>query len=87
MVFGLSASRTVGSSIFIAMLLTLFTALVYGKGGEVDVFTAVVMAVGALLGVRKGTQLSKKLPDHHLRLVMICLVLFAAFMMLFDLLK
>ena len=87
MVFGLSASRTVGSSIFIAMLLTLSTALVYGKGGEVDFFTAVIMATGALLGVRQGTRLSKKLPDHHLRLVMIALVLFAAFMMLFDLLR
>ena len=86
-VFGLSASATVGTSIFMAMLLTLTTAIVYGKGGSVEIHTALVMAVGSLLGVRQGTQLSKKLPDRILRFVIIGIVLFAATMMLIDLLE
>jgi uncharacterized membrane protein YfcA len=81
-VYGLSASRTVGSSIFIAMVLTLVTALVYGKGGALEVHTAIIMAVGSLGGVRYGTHLSVKLPDQFLRIVMIALILAAAIMML-----
>lgn len=81
-IFGLSASRTVGSSIFIAMVLTLVTALVYGKGGSLQAPTAIIMAVGSLGGVRYGTRLSVKLPDQLLRIVMIALILAAAIMML-----
>jgi uncharacterized membrane protein YfcA len=80
-VFGLTASRTVGSSIFIAMVLTLITAIMYGKGGELDVLTAVIMAVGSLAGVRYGSRLSVRLPEQGLKLVMVGLVLFAAIMM------
>lgn len=83
-VFGLSASRTVGSSIFIAMVLTLVTALVYGRGGTVEAPTAICMAVGSLLGVRFGTHLSVRLPDRLLRFVMIGLILFAAIMMVLN---
>ena len=83
-VFGLSAARTVGSSVFIAMILTLITALVYGKDGALDAPTAVVMAAGSLGGVRYGTKLSVKLPDQLLRLVMIGLILIAAVMMLIN---
>ncbi|MCF7849238.1 MAG: sulfite exporter TauE/SafE family protein [Kiritimatiellales bacterium] len=80
-IFGLSASRTVGSSIFMAMVLTFITALVYGKGGEVDAYSAIVMAVGSLLGVRYGSRLSVKLPDTLLRWIMIGVILTAAIMM------
>lgn len=81
-VFGLSAARTVGSSTFIAMILTLMTALVYAKGGALEAPTAIVMAIGSLAGVRHGTRLSVKLPDQLLRLIMIGLILIAAVMML-----
>ncbi|MCK5675758.1 MAG: sulfite exporter TauE/SafE family protein [Verrucomicrobia bacterium] len=81
-VFGLSAARTVGSSTFIALILTLMTALVYGKGGALEAPTAIIMAVGSLGGVRHGTQLSVKLPDQMLRLIMIGLILAAAILML-----
>lgn len=81
-VFGLSAARTVGSSTFIAMVLTLLTALVYGKGGALEAPTAIVMAIGSLGGVRHGTRLSVKLPDQLLRLIMIGIILAAAILML-----
>lgn len=83
-VFGLTASRTVGSSIFIAMVLTFITAMIYGKGGELDIHSAVVMAVGSLAGVRYGSRLSVKLPDRLLRWIMIGLILAAAIMMVLN---
>ncbi len=80
-VFGLCACRTVGSSIFIAMVLTFVTAMIYGKGGELDAHSAVIMAVGSLAGVRQGSRLSVKLPDTLLRWIMIALILVAAILM------
>jgi len=82
--FGLSASRTVGSSIFMAMVLTCVTALVYGKGGEVDFYSATVMAVGSLIGTRFGSKLSIALPDTLLRWIMIAVILMAAIMMVVN---
>lgn len=83
-VFGLSASRTVGSSIFIAMVLTFVTSLIYGKGGELDYHSALIMAAGSLLGVRQGSKLSVRLHDALLRWIMIGLILVAAVMMLIS---
>ena len=85
LVFGLSASRTVGSSVTIAFVLTLLVAVIFGRGGELDVSTAVVMAVGSLGGVPLGSRLSVRMPDKVLRAVMVALIAFAAFMMLISL--
>lgn len=83
-IFGLSASRTVGSSVFIAMVLTFVTSLIYGRGGEVDIHSAIIMAVGSLASVRYGSKLSAKLPDQMLRWIMIGLILVAAFLMVLN---
>jgi len=83
LLFGLDARRTVGSSIFIAVVLTLLTSLIYSKGGDTDMVTAAVMAAGSLIGVPSGSKLSVKIPDKLLQGVMIVLVFVAAIMMLF----
>ena len=80
--FGLEARRTVGSSIFIALVLTLLTSLIYSKGGSADIVTAVVMAAGSLIGVPQGSKLSTKMPDKLLQVVMIVLIAIVAVMML-----
>lgn len=82
--FGLAARRTVGSSIFIAVVLTLVTSLIYSKGGEVDIATAVVMAVGSLIGVPSGSKLSSGMPDKLLQGIVIALICVAAVMMLIN---
>ncbi len=82
--FGLDARRTVGTSIFIALLLTLAMALIYGKSGDVATPTAVVMAAGSLLGVRSGSRLSVRLPECGLRAIMVGVILVAAIMMLLE---
>ncbi len=80
--FGLPASRTVGTAIFIAFVLTMVTALIYGSHGEQDRTTAIIMAVGSLAGVYYGSKLSVKLPELFLRAIVVVLVLVAAIMML-----
>ncbi|MBC8206298.1 MAG: sulfite exporter TauE/SafE family protein [Kiritimatiellales bacterium] len=80
--FGLQTSRTVGSSIFIALVLTMMTSVIYGRGGEVDWATALVMAAGSLIGVPLGSKLSVKIPDRILYSVVIVLVFAVAIMML-----
>jgi len=83
-IFGLTTQRAVGTSILIALFLTFATALIYGKGGEVEFPTAVVMAVGSLAGVKYGSTLSVKLPEQRLRLVVIGLILVAAAVMIVN---
>ena len=82
--FGLQTSRTVGSSIFIALVLTMLTSVIYGRGGEVDWATALVMAAGSLIGVPLGSKLSVKIPDQILYGVVIALVFAVAIMMLMN---
>jgi uncharacterized membrane protein YfcA len=82
--FNLPASRTVGSSIFISVLLTLFTSLIYGRSGEVDTATAMIMAVGSLAGVYRGSRLSSKMPERLLQSVMISLIFMVAVLMLIN---
>ena len=80
--FGLPASRVVGSAIFIAFILTLDTALIYGSCGEQDVVTASIMAAGSIVGVYHGSKLSVRTPEMLLRAIVVALVLVAAIMML-----
>lgn len=80
--FGLPASRTVGTAIFIAFILTMVTSLIYGTHGEQDHVTAIVMAAGSLGGVYYGSKLSVKIPELFLRAIVVVLVLVAAIMML-----
>jgi len=80
--FGLPASRTVGTAIVIAFILTMITSLIYGIHGEQDRITAVIMAVGSLAGVYQGSKLSVKMPELFLRIIIVVLVLVASIMML-----
>jgi uncharacterized membrane protein YfcA len=82
--FGLPARRTVGSSIFIAVVLTLLTSMVYSKGGAADIPTAGIMAVGSLIGVPLGSRLSTHMHDKLLESVMILLIGIVAVMMLVN---
>lgn len=80
--FGLPASRTVGTAIFIAFILTMVTSLIYGSNGVQDRVTAIIMAAGSLGGVYYGSKLSVRMPELFLRAIVVVLVLVAAIMML-----
>jgi uncharacterized membrane protein YfcA len=79
--FGLTTSQTIGSSIFIAMVLTCITSIIYSSGNQIDIVTAVIMTVGSLGGVFLGSRLSVKLPDRTLKGIVICIISFVTLIM------
>jgi len=84
--FALPMARTVGSSIFIAVVLTLVSTIVYAFVGktasQVQWFTAVTMAVGSLAGVAYGSRLSARLSERWLHRAVVTMILLAAGAML-----
>jgi uncharacterized membrane protein YfcA len=80
--FGLTASQTVGTSIFVAVVLTLAASIVYGTGSQIDAATALIMAVGSLSGVYVGTRLSVRVPERLLRGVLVAVIIIAGIAML-----
>ena len=82
-VFKLSTSKTVGTSIFIGVVLVLVTSIVYGSSGQLSWQTGLIMAVGSVVGVYFGARLTKKVPEKAMKVVLAGLVLFAAAAMIF----
>ncbi len=83
LVFAIPAVRTVGTSIFITLVLTLLTAIVYGKGGEIDIRTALLMSLGSIAGVFIGGRVGKRLREESLQIVVATLILVATGLMIF----
>ncbi len=81
LVFGLSSSMTVGTSVFISVVPILATAITYLKGGQADIGTAVLMAAGSLSGVSWGSKLSVAVPEKLLKTIMVIVILIAAILM------
>jgi len=86
-VFGLSASRTVGTSIFITVVLNLITATIYGGSKAVDIPTVMVMAVGSLVTVYYGSKLAVRFPDRLLKFIVLGLMLVTALLMVADVVR
>ncbi len=80
--FGLSMRHTVGTSTFIALVLTLCTALLSAGRGDVHWTIAGLMSIGSVLGVQLGSRLSGKLPDRVLQGAVIILLAIAIIGML-----
>ena len=81
-VFGLSASRTVGTSIYLALILTLVTSILSAGRGDVDYQVAGLMAVGSMVGVFFGSRLAVRLPERMLQGAVVVLLLVAIAAML-----
>jgi uncharacterized membrane protein YfcA len=82
-VFKLSTSKTVGTSIFIGVVLVFVTSIVYGSSGQLSWQTGLIMAFGSVAGVYIGARLTKKVPETAMKVVLAGLVLFAAGAMIF----
>lgn len=79
--FNLSTKQTVGTSILIAVILVLSTSIIYGRGGQIDYWTSIIMAVGSIPGVFWGSRLSVKTPEKILKIIVTSIIMFAAIMM------
>ena len=80
--FRLQASQAVGTSIFMAFIMTMITSLIFGLNGQQDYLTAIIMSIGSLLGVILGSKLSVILSDFILRTIVIILMIFGLIIML-----
>ena len=80
--FGLSSSRTVGTCILVAVVLTMVTSIVFLISGELESATAICMAVGSMVGVPLGSKLSVKLPENVLKIIVVAIIVTAAVLML-----
>jgi hypothetical protein len=80
--FKLPARYAVGTSVFVTMVLMLLTSAVYLFGKQIDVYTALWMALGSFVGIYFGSRLTGRLPEQQLRIVVIVLVTLAAATML-----
>lgn len=80
-IFGLTAVETVGSSIFIAGVLTLLSSMVYAGNNQLDFSTAITMAIGSLIGVPLGVRYSRRIPDRVLQLIITGIVCTAGVLM------
>ncbi len=82
--FRTATSQTVGSSIFIGLMLTLISSFIYGKGGQIHILTAVFMSLGAIPGVYYGSRMTVLLSEEKLKIVVIGLIAVASFLMFFK---
>jgi uncharacterized membrane protein YfcA len=86
-VFGLSSSRTVGTSIIIAVVLTLITAAIYGSNRNLDWSTVMISTAGSLVMVYFGSKLAVRFSDRILRWVVWSLMALSAFLMVSDIVQ
>ncbi len=82
--FGIAASQTVGSSIFIGLILTFISSFIYSKGGQIHIPTAVFMSLGAIVSVYYGSRMTVLLSEAKLKIVVIGIIIVASFLMFFK---
>ncbi len=81
MYFKLNGKETVGTSILIAVVLTLITSFIYSSGGECDIKTAVIMSGASFIGVYFGSKLTVKIPETILEILIVATILLATTLM------
>jgi uncharacterized protein len=79
--FRLDGKDTVGTSILIAVILTLITSFIYSSGGECDIKTAIIMSGASFPGVFFGSKLTIKIPGIILETLIVFTLLLATTLM------
>lgn len=74
--------KAVGSSIFIALVLSTLSAFTYSGGGQADMVTAILLVAGSLVGVPLAGLLIKLISDKALHRMTLCLISISAAMLL-----
>ena len=75
-IFKLTTKYAVGSSIFLALIMTMLTSFIYGMKGQQNILTAIIMALGSIVGVYFGSMLTTKIADNILKIIVLILMLF-----------
>ena len=80
--FNLNAINTVGSSIFIALVVMMVSSVVHISNGNYDLKTALLLISGSFIGTYFGAGLAKKIPDKMLRKIIMFIIIISAILML-----
>lgn len=80
-VFQLSPNNTVGTSVFIGVVMSSVGAFVYLLRGNTDVLVAVTMFIGSIPGVYLGSRTAVKLPHRILSATMFSVVTISVIVM------
>jgi uncharacterized membrane protein YfcA len=81
---GVGIKKSVGSSLVMALILSSLTALNYIRGGQSDLTTAILMSLGAFIGVPVSMQLMKKIKDKHVYILTLIIIVISLVMILFK---
>ena len=76
-----SAKEAVGTSIFISVFLAFLGSLVYFSYGHVNILSAILLSLGAIPGVRLGSQLISKISESTLIIIVAAMVLISGISM------
>lgn len=71
---GLDIKKSVGSSIVMALVLSSLTALNYSRGGQSDITTAILMTIGAFIGVPLAVRLMKLFSHQKIYMLTIMII-------------
>eukprot|EP00996_Jenningsia_fusiforme_P002479 NODE_3306_length_1001_cov_28.216387_g3040_i0.p1 GENE.NODE_3306_length_1001_cov_28.216387_g3040_i0~~NODE_3306_length_1001_cov_28.216387_g3040_i0.p1 ORF type:complete len:288 (-),score=30.74 NODE_3306_length_1001_cov_28.216387_g3040_i0:94-957(-) len=80
--FQLSAREAVGTSTSVGLVLTLISSIVYSKTQLLDLNTALLMAVGSLVGVFFGSRAAAQFCDRTLRKIVVGIISLSIMLML-----
>ena len=61
----------------------MLTSFIYGIKGQQNILTAIIMALGSIVGVYFGSMLTTKIADNILKIIVLILMLFG-FVILFT---
>lgn len=78
----LPSKNIVGSSIFIALILSGATSLIYGDGGQLNINLAINITLGSFFGVALAGFLLKKISNRFLEYFIIILIIMSIVIML-----
>ena len=77
----LSTKQIVGTSVIISLLLSIFTATIYSKGGQTDFNFGLLLSIGTLIGIPLAGRASGKLNEVWLERIVIGLIFISAILM------
>ena len=56
--------------------MTMITSFIYGLKGQQEILTAIIMALGSIIGVYFGSKLKTTIPDKFLKIIVLFLMIF-----------
>lgn len=80
----LDIKKAIGSSVILALALSTVTAIGYAKGGQADIYTAALFAIGSLLGVPVAGKLIKTCSSNMVYIITIVIIAISLLLTLFN---